>query len=98
MLDSVLLPLHFTVEFAGFVVFAGAVFLITFRPLVVPAGRFGRMTAALGFAVLAVAQVAHGAAFIENDGDPGLISARALGLILISIGIARAGSAWSYPG
>jgi PAS domain S-box-containing protein len=98
MLDSVLLPLHFTVEFAGFIVFAGAVLLIATRPSVVPAGRFGRGSAALGFAVLAGAQVAHGAAFVENDGDPALISARALGLAFVAIGVARAGSAWSYPG
>jgi PAS domain S-box-containing protein len=98
MLDSILLPLHFTVEFTGFVVFAGAVFLIAFRPSIVPAGRFGRTTAALGFATLAGAQAAHGAAFVETDGDARLIGARALGLLLVAIGAARAGSPWSYPG
>jgi two-component system sensor histidine kinase VicK len=98
MLDSILLPLHFTVEFTGFVVFAGAVFLIAFRPSVVPAGRFGRFGAALGFATLAGAQAAHGAGFVETDGDAQLIGARALGLLLIAIGVARAGSPWSYPG
>ncbi|MGH2787534.1 MAG: ATP-binding protein [Actinomycetota bacterium] len=90
MLDSVVLPLHFTVEFVGFVVFAGAVFLIWFRPSFVPAGRFGRMVAALGFAVLAGAQIAHGAAFIEADGDPQLIAARAAGLVFVAMGLARA--------
>jgi two-component system sensor histidine kinase VicK len=89
MLDSVVLPLHFTIEFVGFVVFSGAVFLIWFRPSFVPAGRFGRMVAALGFAVLACAQIAHGAAFIEADGDPQLIATRAAGLVFVALGLAR---------
>ncbi|MDQ4126316.1 MAG: hypothetical protein M3134_12085, partial [Actinomycetota bacterium] len=53
-------PLHFTVEFLGFLMTAGAAILVLSRPSLVPGEGFNRATAALGFVVLAAAQVAHG--------------------------------------
>ena len=85
-------PLHFTIEFAGFVVNAGAILCIASRVSLIPGRPVGRVTAILGFALLAAASVLHGASFIEAEGDAPLISLRAIGLVFVALAIAGAPS------
>ncbi|MFN2390203.1 MAG: histidine kinase dimerization/phospho-acceptor domain-containing protein, partial [Actinomycetota bacterium] len=87
-------PLHFTIEFLGFLVAAGAALLVLTRPALVPGPPFTRVTAALGFALLAAAEVVHGGAFrLEGafdgqfDGDHLVVSLRVLGLAFILVGV-----------
>ena len=80
-------PLHFTIEFLGFLVTAGGAFLVLSRPTLVPGPAFNRVVASLGFAVLAAAQVMHGGSFLEADGADLLIAMRALGLVLLLVGV-----------
>lgn len=86
-------PLHFTVEFLGFLMTAGAALLVLSRPSLVAGEGFNRATAALGFVVLAAAQVAHGGAFAfgdldaTTDGAEFLASARGLGYALVMIAV-----------
>lgn len=86
-------PLHFTVEFLGFLMTAGAALLVLSRPTLIPGEGFNRATAALGFVVLAAAQVAHGGAFsygdlnATTDGAEFLSSARGLGYALVMIAV-----------
>lgn len=86
-------PLHFTVEFLGFLMTAGAALLVLSRPSLIPGEGFNRATAALGFLVLAAAQVAHGGAFsygdlnATTDGAEFLSSARGLGYALVMIAV-----------
>ena len=91
MFESFLaVPLHFTVEFLGFRVFAGSAVLILARPETLDIGRVGRSMTAAGFAVAAGANVVHGASFqfALNDGDQVLAVARAVGFLLIAGGLA----------
>jgi two-component system, OmpR family, sensor histidine kinase VicK len=91
MFESFLaVPLHFTVEFLGFLVFAGSAVLILARPDTLDIGRVGRSMTATGFAVAAGANVVHGASFqfALNDGDEVLVVARAVGFLLIAGGLA----------
>lgn len=88
-------PLHFTIEFLGFLVASGACLLVLSRPQLVAGPAFNRISAALGFASLAVVQVLHGGAFhLEGvfdgqfDGDELVVALRALGLAFILVGIA----------
>jgi PAS domain S-box-containing protein len=88
MFESFLaVPFHFTIEFVGFLVAAGAALLIPSRPSLVPGPPVGRFAAAAGFAALAVAQVAHGASFVPHDGDPNWVLIRAGGYALVLFGI-----------
>lgn len=83
-------PLHFTIEFLGFLVVAGGAFLVPSRPSLIPGSRTNRMTAALGFAALAAAQVLHGgslSASSEADTGPLLIALKTLGMALIMFGV-----------
>ena len=86
-------PLHFTVEFLGFLMTAGAALLVLSRPTLIPGQGFNRATAALGFLVLAAAQVTHGGAFsvgginATTDGGEFLASARGLGYALVMIAV-----------
>lgn len=84
-------PLHFTIEFACFVVAAGAVVLLPFRPSLVSGGAWARTSAAFGFAALATASVLHGASFIESDSSETLIFLRAFGLmaVVLAVGAGR---------
>src|SRR3990170_1350405 len=91
MFESFLaVPLHFTVEFLGFLVFAGSAVLILARPDSLNIGRVGRSMTAAGFAVAAGANVVHGASFqfALHDGDEVLSVARAVGYLLIAGGLA----------
>jgi len=91
MFESFLtVPLHFTVEFLGFLVFAGSAVLILARPDILAIGPVGRYMAAGGFAVAAGANVVHGASFefALHDGDEVLVVARAVGFLLIAGGLA----------
>jgi PAS domain S-box-containing protein len=90
-------PLHFTIEFAGFVVNAGAILCIASRVSLVPGRPIGRVTAILGFALLALASVLHGASFIEADGEAPLISLRAIGLVFVALAIAGGPSITGSP-
>jgi len=90
MFESFLaVPLHFTVEFLGFLVFAGSAVLILARPDTLDIGQVGRSMTAAGFAVAAGATVVHGAnfQFALNDGDEVLAVARAIGFLLIAGGL-----------
>lgn len=86
-------PLHFTVEFLGFLMTAGAAVLVLSRPTLIPGEGFNRVVGALGFVVLAAAQVAHGGAFslagvnATTDGPEFLSSARGLGYALVMIAV-----------
>jgi len=91
MFESFLaVPLHFTVEFLGFLVFAGSAVLILARPDTLDIGRFGRFMTAAGFTVLAGANVVHGASFefALYDGDEVLAVTRAVGFLLAAGGLA----------
>ncbi|HET7481812.1 MAG TPA: hypothetical protein VFK89_03025, partial [Actinomycetota bacterium] len=90
MVESFLaVPLHFTVEFLGFLVLAGAAVLVLSRSSLIPGTAANRGAAALGFAVLAAGQVAHGGSFghFETDGAGALVVARTAGLALVLIGL-----------
>ncbi|MGH2777103.1 MAG: ATP-binding protein [Actinomycetota bacterium] len=91
MLESFLaVPLHFTVEFLGFLVFAGGAVLVTARPDTLGGGGFGRFTTASGFGVLALASVAHGSNFeaFNHDGETLLVAIRTAGFLLLAGGLA----------
>ena len=83
-------PLHFTIEFLGFLVVAGGAFLVPSRPSLIPGTRVNRFIAAAGFGALAAAQVLHGGAFAESDADQTLTVLKTLGLALILIGVVGA--------
>jgi PAS domain S-box-containing protein len=91
MLESALAaPLHFTIEFAGFVVAAGAAVLVASRPSLVPGRPIGRFTASAGFLMLALAGMLHGASFIVADTDGLLVGLRAVGWVVIGLAVAGA--------
>lgn len=83
-------PLHFTIEFLGFLVVAGGAFLVVSRPSLIPGTRSSRFIAGAGFGALAAAQVLHGGAFAESDAEQSLIVLKTLGLALILIGVVGA--------
>ncbi|MFN2526266.1 MAG: hypothetical protein ABR505_08380, partial [Actinomycetota bacterium] len=80
-------PLHFTIEFLGFLVMAGAALLALTRPAFVADTVFGRSSGFLGFAVLAAAQVLHGGAFLQSDGAEVLVAARTIGAVLVAVAL-----------
>ena len=95
-------PLHFSIEFLGFLVAAGGAILALTRRSLVPGEASNRLTAAVGFGILALAQVLHGGSFqiaqysFDADGTQLLIAARALGLAFVFVGVSgglRAGAA-----
>lgn len=91
MFESFLaVPLHFTVEFLGFLLFAGSSVLILARPDTLDIGRIGRSMTAAGLTVLAGANVVHGASFefALYDGDEVLATSRAVGFLLAAGGLA----------
>jgi len=89
-------PLHFTIEFLGFLVAVGGALLVLSRPDLVPGHLSNRISVALGLGVYAAAQVLHGGAFqfgdvvFGNEGEPLLVAARALAFALILIGVVGA--------
>jgi len=90
MFDSFLaVPLHFTIEFIGFLVMAGGAFLVASRPNLIAGGGTSRGAATIGFAALAVAQVGHGGSFesLASDGAEILIALKTFGFALILIGV-----------
>src|SRR5687767_7673998 len=90
MVESFLaVPLHFTTEFLGFLVMAGAAVLLFSRPGLIPGEASNRITAGIGFLILAAGQVAHGGAFrhFEVDGSETLIVLRTVGLVLVLVGL-----------
>lgn len=92
MFESFLaVPLHFTIEFLGFLVAVGGALLAAARPDLVPGAPSNRYTVALGFGMLAVAEVLHGGAFISGDGGLEVAAVRALAYALVLIGIVGGG-------
>lgn len=90
MVESFLaVPLHFTTEFLGFLVMAGAAVLLFSRPGLIPGDSSNRITAGIGFALVAAGQVAHGGGFenFEVDGARTLVVLRAVGFLLILVGL-----------
>ena len=104
MLEGFLgVPLHFTVEFFGFLTAAGAAVMVVSRPSLAPGSTFERYTAAAGFAALAVGQVVHGGSFIPGDDSSTLLLALhtlALSLVLLGVvgGLRQATSAGAFLG
>ena len=91
MFDSSLTtPLHFTVEFFGFLVMGGAALLSFARPTLISGAAFNRIAASVGFGALSVSQVLHGGAFIERDGDQFLLGLQAFGLASILVAVSGA--------
>ncbi|MDQ4096208.1 MAG: cell wall metabolism sensor histidine kinase WalK [Actinomycetota bacterium] len=89
MFDSFLaVPLHFTVEFLGFLVCAGGAFLVVSRNTLVPGPPSNRITAALGLGALAVAQVLHGGAFLPLDSDSLLVGVYSIGFAFLGVSLA----------
>jgi two-component system sensor histidine kinase VicK len=85
-------PLHFTIEFLGFLVVAGGAFLVPSRPSLIPGTKTNRFVAAGGFAVLAVAQILHGGAFeiANSDADEVVLALKTIGFALILMGVVGA--------
>jgi two-component system, OmpR family, phosphate regulon sensor histidine kinase PhoR len=88
MFESFLaVPLHFTIEFIGFLVTAGAALLMLSRSDLIPGPVADRRVAALGFALIAAAQVAHGGGFAAGDGNPIVVALTALGFAAVAAGV-----------
>ena len=89
MFESFLaVPLHFTVEFLGFLVCAGGAFLVASRDTLVPGPPSNRVIAALGLGALAAAQVLHGGSFLPLDADNLLIGVYAIGFAFLAVSLA----------
>lgn len=86
-------PLHFSVEFLGFLVAAGGSILALTRRSLVPGEAPNRITVAFGFGILALGQILHGGAFqigdynFDSDGAQLLIAARAVGMAFVFVGV-----------
>lgn len=86
-------PLHFSIEFLGFLVMAGGSILALTRRSLVPGEASTRITVAFGFGILAVAQILHGGAFqlgeyaFDTDGAQLLLGARAVGMAFVFVGV-----------
>ncbi len=89
MFDSFLaVPLHFTIEFLGFLVMAAGAFLVASRPDLIPGGGINRGSATIGFTVLAIAQVAHGGSFLPSgEDDEVLVALKTFGFALVLVGV-----------
>src|SRR5919202_46393 len=89
MSDLVLaVPIHFTIEFLAFLVFSGAAALVASGRTLIGGLATNRIEVALGFALLAVMEVVHGAAFVAADSSEVLSAGSALGFALIVVGLA----------
>lgn len=86
--SSLSVPLHFTVEFVGFLVAVAGAFLVASRTSLVPGDPGRRRLVAAGFLALAATHVAHGGAFIPADGHEALTLIRAMGFALMLVGLA----------
>jgi PAS domain S-box-containing protein len=84
-------PLHFTIEFVGLVVFAGAVFLVPARRNLIP-NPAGARAVALGAVLLAAASVLHGAEFIRSESDDVLVGLYGVGASSFLAGVIGGGS------
>ena len=80
-------PLHFTVEFIGLLVLAGAALLIPSRSSLIPGPQSNRWTTSAGFAVLVAAQVVHGGSFVQAHSGLALVALTTIGFALILVGI-----------
>lgn len=85
MFESFLVvPLHFTVEFLGFLVVAGGALLVLARPALGGGTRTRRVAAAAALAALAAGQVLHGSSVLEDDAAPALVLLRAAAYLLLA--------------
>lgn len=86
-------PLHFSIEFLGFLVAAGGSILALTRRSLVPGEASNRITVAFGFGILALGQLLHGGAFqvgdyaFDSDGAQLLVAARAVGMAFVFVGV-----------
>jgi PAS domain S-box-containing protein len=89
MLEGFLgVPLHFTIEFFGFLAAAGATLLAVSKRQLIPGTSLESYTAAGGFLSLTVAQVLHGGAFLRGGDAATTITAfHLLGLSLVLLGV-----------
>ncbi|HZA19525.1 MAG TPA: ATP-binding protein, partial [Actinomycetota bacterium] len=81
----------FTIEFVGFVVFAGTVFLVPARRNLIP-NPTGARAIALGGILLATACVLHGAEFIRSESDNILVGLYGLGAASFLAGVIGGGA------
>jgi PAS domain S-box-containing protein len=89
MFESFLeLPLHFAIEFLGFLLTAGGAGLVLLRPQLVPGHVSSRLSAVLGFACLAAVQVLHGSSFVPADAADATAALTTLGYALLLVGVA----------
>ena len=89
MFESFLaVPLHFTVEFLGFLVCAGGAFLVVSRETLVPGPHSNRVIAALGLGTLAAAQFMHGGSVVPLDADKLLVGVYSIGFALLAVALA----------
>jgi len=102
MFESFLaVPLHFTIEFFGFLVALGGALLVFTRPELVPGHASNRVAVGLGLVTLAIGQVLHGGSFLVADAEPVLVGLRALAFAFILIGVSgtlRPASAGAFLG
>jgi PAS domain S-box-containing protein len=102
MFESFLaVPLHFTIEFFGFLVALGGALLVFTRPELVPGHSSNRIAVGLGLVTLAAAQVLHGGSFLLTDAEPVLVGMRTLAFAFILIGVSgtlRPASAAAFLG
>jgi hypothetical protein len=94
MIESfMVVPLHFTVEFLGFLIAAAGALLALTRSDLVPGEAPNRLSVALGFCALAAAQVLHGGAFeiagvaFQLDGERLLVALKSIALVLVLVGV-----------
>ncbi|MQB00031.1 MAG: HAMP domain-containing protein [Actinobacteria bacterium] len=89
MLEGFLgVPLHFTIEFFGFLAASGATLLAVSNRELIPGSSLERSTAAAGFLSLAIAQVVHGGAFLRGgDGSTLITALHLLALSLVMLGV-----------
>ncbi|HVF54032.1 MAG TPA: ATP-binding protein [Actinomycetota bacterium] len=80
-------PLHFTVEFLGFLLTSGGALLVLSKPQLVPGGRWNRVLVAMGFTALATVQVLHGGSFLASDDATLLVTLRTAGYLMLGIGL-----------
>ena len=89
MFDSFLaVPLHFTVEFLGFLVCAGGAFLVVSRNTLVPGPPSNRITAGIGLGAIAAAQVLHGGSFLPLEADSVLVGIYSIGFAFLGVSLA----------
>src|SRR5262245_26872429 len=77
--------LRFAIEFATFLVAVAGAAVVLFRPALVGARGWARLSLVLGFMCLAAAAFLHGSLLSDAD-DPVLVAVRGAGIVLLALG------------